>query len=162
MAAIVNVDMSNFLSGMDSLVAGLADTNISVRPIAVEMVGIMHKRIHTDGKDSAGNQIGTYSPGYLKMRQRKPYNHNADSRIIAVLTRKLSNSWTAFPTPRGWAVGFVDDSAADGVTSLKKLQYLEQMKGKKILELTDDELQYTNERIIEIATTIIQQFNQQR
>lgn len=156
MAAVVKFDFSKLIGAHTELIAQLGNKDISVRPIAVEMVGIMHKRIHTDGKASDDSQIGTYSSGYLQ--KRKANKLGSDTRIIAVFTRKTSNSWTAFPTDRGWSVGFVDQDA-DGLTALKKIRYIEEMKGKKILDLSKFELQYSKERIIEIATEIINNFN---
>lgn len=148
----VDVDYSDLFRHMQSLFSEIANVDISIRPVAVELVGIMHKRIHTDGLDSSGNLIGHYSESYLARRKRAGLG--TGTNIIAVYTRKLSNSWTVFPTDRGYAVGFTDQNA-DGVSSLQKLKFIEEMKSKKILDLTADESQYANERLIEIAAEII-------
>jgi hypothetical protein len=146
--ATVNIDYTMFKNQASEIIQMMASKEFSVRPIAVELVGILHKRIHTDGLAADGNPIGQYSENYLKIRIRRGLGEGTN--IIAVLTRKLSNSWTAFATERGWAVGFVDDDA-DGVSSLQKLKFLEQNKKKKIIDLTPDERQYVTERVIEIA-----------
>lgn len=39
-----------------------------LRFLAVNMLPVVHDRIHVEGKDASGGQIGTYSPGYMKVR----------------------------------------------------------------------------------------------
>ncbi len=39
-----------------------------LRTVALAVLPEMKFRVHVDGKDSSGGQIGTYSPGYLKLR----------------------------------------------------------------------------------------------
>jgi len=153
----VKIDFSQFAAQMGSIIQQLANVEISMRPIAVEVLGIMHKRIHTDGLDSNGNKIGTYSNAYL--RERKARGLGSGTDVIFVLTRKLSNSWTVFRSEKGYAIGFVDQGA-DGLTAMQKVKYYEDKTGKKILNMTDFEKQYANDRIIEIASIIIQQNTQ--
>lgn len=160
MAAVINIDISGFLHATQQVIQQLQNVDISVRPIAVEMVGIMHKRIHTDGLDSAGNKIGQYSSSYLRKREKKGLGKGTD--VVFVYTRKLSNSWQAIRTERGWGVGFVDgggtSESGGPITALQKVQYYEQKTGKKILELSAAEKQYAFDRIIEIAAEIVAQF----
>lgn len=46
----------------------LADTDKMMRTAATTVLGLMKVRVHTEGKDSNGNQIGTYSEAYMKVR----------------------------------------------------------------------------------------------
>jgi hypothetical protein len=39
-----------------------------LRFLAVNMLPVVHDRIHVEGKDASGGQIGNYSPGYMKVR----------------------------------------------------------------------------------------------
>lgn len=39
-----------------------------LRTIALAVLPEVKKRVHVDGKDSSGSQIGTYSPGYMQLR----------------------------------------------------------------------------------------------
>lgn len=39
-----------------------------LRTIALTVMPELKHRVHVDGKDSDGNQIGVYSPGYMKLR----------------------------------------------------------------------------------------------
>lgn len=145
--ATVNIDLSDFVQSYEQIVEVLKDEESTLRPVAVELVGIMATRIHEDGLASDGSPIGQYSSNYLKVRERRKLG--ADPKVILVLTRKLFNSWGAFATDHGWAVGFVDDAAADGVTSRKKVEYAEEHFGKPILDMTSEEAQYANDRLLE-------------
>jgi hypothetical protein len=44
------------------------DKEYLLRPVVTELIPLMTERIHQEGKDSTGQQIGTYSPGYMKVR----------------------------------------------------------------------------------------------
>jgi hypothetical protein len=46
----------------------VADTDKMLRTAATTVLGLMKKRIHEDGLDATGKRIGTYSPGYMKIR----------------------------------------------------------------------------------------------
>lgn len=46
----------------------LADTDKMLRTAATTVLPMMKKRIHEEGKDADGSQIGTYSKGYMKVR----------------------------------------------------------------------------------------------
>lgn len=39
-----------------------------LRTVALTLLPEVKKRVHVDGKDSSGNPIGTYSPGYMQLR----------------------------------------------------------------------------------------------
>ncbi|MEO9145083.1 MAG: hypothetical protein ABI237_05950 [Ginsengibacter sp.] len=39
-----------------------------IRTVALTVASEMVHRVHVDGKDSSGNQIGTYSPEYMRVR----------------------------------------------------------------------------------------------
>lgn len=46
----------------------LAENDQMLRTCATTVLGLMKNRIHEEGKDANGNQIGTYSPAYMKIR----------------------------------------------------------------------------------------------
>lgn len=202
--ATVNIDYSQFNDDLNKIKEKLSDKEAFLRPMAVELSGIMHDRIHEQGLASDGSQIGTYSSGYLKVRTgnfknskkfvrgknegklkdagvktrqrvntpfgkssfalqnieadkvpRINYHLDADPKVILVLTRKLSNSWAVFATDRGYAIGFTDSGATEGVTSLKKIEYAEETYKKRIQDLTKEETDYYIERLNELSTEII-------
>lgn len=155
MAAIgVKIDFSRFKQEFEQILAVIKDKDSTLRPVAVELTGLMATRIHEDGKASDGSPIGQYASSYLKTRAK--YKHSeTDTNVILVLTRKLFNSWGPFATDSGWAVGFVDDTAVDGVTSRKKIEYAETHFNKKILDPTEQEELYLKERLIEIINDLL-------
>jgi hypothetical protein len=155
MASVINIDTSGFEDDMNKIADALADKELLLRPVCVELSGIMNDRIHNKGEASDGSQIGTYSSSYLKYR--KKFNHQiTEKKVILVLTRKLSNSWGAFATEKGYGVGFTDSGATEGVTALDKIRFNEQnFQGKKIGDLTTEENQYAIDRLNELTNSII-------
>jgi len=152
--ATVNIDYSQFSDDLNKIKESLSDKEAFLRPMAVELSGIMNDRIHDKGQASDGSEIGQYKTSYLKMREA--FNHPRTERnVILVLSRKLSNSWGAFATDKGYAVGFVENADATGVTSLKKIQYAEEHFGKKIGDMTKEEETYAFDRLNELSTEII-------
>lgn len=51
-----------------------------LRTIAITILPELKKRVHQDGKDAAGNQIGIYSKGYMKVRTGNYKNSGRFSR----------------------------------------------------------------------------------
>ena len=152
--ATVNVDLCGFEKDLQKIKDSLSDKESLLRPVCVELSGIMNNRIHEDGQASDGSGIGQYRNSYMRMREA--FNHSRTERkVILVLSRKLSNSWGAFATEKGYAVGFTDSAATEGVTGLKKIQYAEEHFGKKIGDMTKEEETYAFERLNELSTEII-------
>ena len=151
---MVTVDLSGFEKDLQKIKDSLSDKESLLRPVCVELSGIMNDRIHEQGKASDDSEIGQYKTSYLKMREA--FNHpRTERKVILVLSRKLSNSWGAFATDKGYAVGFTDSAATEGVTGLKKIQYAEEHFGKKIGDMTKEEETYAFERLNELSTEII-------
>ena len=152
--ATVNIDTSGFEKDLQRIKEELSDKESLLRPVCVELSGIMNDRIHEQGKASDDSEIGQYRTSYLRMREA--FNHpRTERKVILVLSRKLSNSWGAFATDKGYAVGFTDSAATEGVTGLKKIQYAEEHFGKKIGDMTKEEETYAFERLNELSTEII-------
>jgi len=152
--ATVNIDTSGFEKDLQRIKEELSDKESLLRPVCVELSGIMNDRIHEQGKASDDSEIGQYKTSYLRMREA--FNHpRTERKVILVLSRKLSNSWGAFATDKGYAVGFTDSAATEGVTGLKKIQYAEEHFGKKIGDMTKEEETYAFERLNELSTEII-------
>ena len=142
---------------------------------ASTVLGAIRKRIHVEGKDSAGTQIGIYSPGYMKVRtglygnakpkktgkgvnsagthlkgkskgsQRPKFQRKADTKVILSLTSQMENDYTIIPIENGTAIGFNTD------LSFRKSQWNEATYKKKIFSLTKEEkeiIQKTGETFI--------------
>jgi len=102
--------------------------------IATTMLPIVRDRVHTQGKDANGNDIGTYTPEYLKRRQKPPYMRTGSPDIVLSLTRQMENDMKALPVEGGYGIGYSNELNYD------KAIWNEQRYGKKILTaLTPDE-----------------------
>lgn len=93
-----------------------------LRTLATTILADMRYRIHVEGKDSEGGQLGTYSNAYLKIRQRKPYNRNSDPKVILSLTRQMENDFSvvAKQTKSGYGLGFKNSVNFEKATWLQK------------------------------------------
>lgn len=128
---------------------------------ASSVISELRKRIHVDGKDSNETQIGTYSPGYMKVRtglygngkpakkgvksagvftkgknkgqQRPKYQRKNETKVILSLTRQMENDYIIIPEDNGTAIGFSNQ------TNFQKSQWNEQTYKKKIFSLTKAE-----------------------
>jgi hypothetical protein len=120
-----------------------------LRTIASTLTGVMRDRVHVQGKDSNEQQIGTYTPEYMKVRTgnfkssktvrgvnkgqaRKKYNRTSDTKVILSLTRQIENDMSVcernpIKIPYGYAIGYQDDFNYD------KLLWCEETYKKKIL-----------------------------
>jgi hypothetical protein len=120
----------------------LKDKDYLLRPVCFDLLELMKKRIHEDGKNAAGSQIGTYSKGYLALRQKK-YKRSSDAKVIVSLTRQLENDWSVIATTKGYGIGFKNDF------NLKKARWVEVKKGI-IFSLTTEEEKYARDYLTEL------------
>lgn len=123
----------------------LKNKDYLLRPVAIEVIPMMTDRIHQKGESSDGNQIGTYSNSYLKLRQRK-YKRDSNSKVIVSLTRQLENNWSVIATTSGYGIGFTNPF------NLQKARWVEGNKGKVIFNLSQQEQNYAAERINELVS----------
>jgi hypothetical protein len=101
------------------------------RASAMAVMPELRERIHVDGKDSKGAEIGEYSNSYLKLRQKK-YNRTSSKTVIASLTRQLENSYILSADEKGYNIGVATP------LSEQKIQWLTDKYGL-IWELTEAE-----------------------
>jgi len=101
------------------------------RAVATALMPQIRERIHERGENSKGQQIGTYSNSYLRLRQRK-YNRTADTDVIASLSRQLENSYVLGPDGEAYSMSVATQLSVDKIT------WLEEKYGK-IWELTESE-----------------------
>lgn len=123
-------------------IGGLLDVNKFIKTGAFDALSQMTERIHQKGEAADGSGIGTYTNNYLKLRQKKPYNRTADSKIIVSLTRRLENDWGVIQTDKGnWAIAFLNrqKGTKTDITSGEKMQYVEESSGKTIAALSKAE-----------------------
>lgn len=145
-----------------SKLASKEETDKLLRTIASTLTGVMRDRVHVQGKDANEQQIGTYSPEYMKVRTnnfkspkivrginkgqaRKKYNRTADTKVILSLTRQMENDMSIceknpIKTTYGYAIGYQNE------LNFEKLTHLEEKYNKKILtKLSKAEEELTNE-----------------
>ncbi len=123
-------------------IGGLLDVNKFIKTGAFDALSQMTERIHEKGEAADGSGIGTYTNNYLKLRQKKPYNRTADSKIIVSLTRRLENDWGVIETDKGnWAIAFLNrqKGTKTDITSGDKMRFVEDSSGKTIAALSKAE-----------------------
>jgi hypothetical protein len=76
----IRTNISNVITVNIAVLNRLADNDKMLRTVATTVLDLMKKRIHTDGKDAEGNQIGTYSKGYMVVRTGSFQNASRVSR----------------------------------------------------------------------------------
>ena len=151
-------------------IAGLQESQNDgvMRVVASSMLAVVHDRIHEQGLNAEGGQIGSYSPGYIKVRtndflsktivrgpkkgQARPvYNRTSDTKVVISLTRQMENDFKVIATDKGYGLGYSNEE------NVKKVGYVEATYGEKIFALTDAEI----ETAIGVAKDeIIKLFNQ--
>lgn len=130
MQVVSNIPM--MIAGMMKKFTELQNPETVSRAVAVALQPEIRNRIHVEGKNSQGGEIGTYDNTYLKLRQRPPYNRTSDSAVVASLTRQLENSYTTQATEKAYTIGFTSPGSAE------KVKHLEEKYGT-IWALTDGE-----------------------
>lgn len=64
-------------------------TEKALRAATIALWATMRQRIFFEGLKANGTPIGTYTPAYLRFRQKPPYNRTSDPKKILVLTDSL-------------------------------------------------------------------------
>lgn len=69
MASIkINTNIEQVNTLIQSRLKQLGNPETFLRPLCLDLIDLMTKRIHIDGIASDGGAIGTYSPAYMKVR----------------------------------------------------------------------------------------------
>jgi hypothetical protein len=139
----IKIDPDALSAAMKEQVDLILNPKPVLRIVAFDVLSLVTARIHEEGKDASGQQIGNYTNRYLKVRQSK-YKRSGDRKIIMSLTRQLENDWAVIETPDGWGIGF------HNVFNVNKMKWNEERMNKLILGLTDEEVDYAVQRANEI------------
>ena len=102
------------------------------RTQAVSLMAVMKDRIHVQGKDSNGNQIGTYTPAYIKYK-RLSKGRGTDNKVILSLTRQMESGYQIEAIENGYAICF--RTAED----MQKARWCEETYKKPIFAPTAEE-----------------------
>jgi hypothetical protein len=103
------------------------------RTQAVSLMAVMKDRIHVQGKDSNGNQIGTYTPAYVKYVRAKKHKRGFDNKVILSLTRQMESGYQIEAIKNGYAICF--RTAED----MQKARWCEETYKKPIFAPTAEE-----------------------
>lgn len=143
----ITANISQVLGKIASNFELLKDKEYLLRPLAIETIPNMKERIHKEGEATDGGQIGQYSNGY--MRQREKANRSDDRKIIVSLTRQLENDWAVLGTSNGYGIGF------NNSFNTQKARWVEAGQKKIIFNLSEQEKQYITERLQELINGAI-------
>lgn len=104
------------------------------RTQATSLMAVMKDRIHVQGKDSNGTQIGTYTPAYIKyVRASKKHKRGFDNKVILSLTRQLESGWAFEAIENGHAIYMRTDE------DMRKVKWCEETYKKAIFSPTTEE-----------------------
>jgi phage gpG-like protein len=161
----VNINSAAVVNRIKAKISALNDKDRMLRSVATGMLPVIKTRIHEDGKAADDAPIGTYSPGYMKLRTgnytsdkitrgknkgnpRTKYNRTSDTKVVASLTRQMENDTSVLATDTGYAIGF------NNIENRRKAGYVEATYKKKIWKLTDTERKLTKEIAIEYFNNV--------
>lgn len=113
-------------------ILSVQDTDKMLRLVASNALPEVAHRIHVEGKDASGSEIGTYSPGYMSVRTKK-YNRTGDTKVILSATRKMENEFVVVADGNKYGLGFLTPDSA------QKARWCEETYDKKIYALTTEE-----------------------
>lgn len=99
---------------------------------ATSLLAVMRDRIHVQGKDSSGGQIGTYTPAYIKYARKKE-GRGTDNKVILSLTRQMENGYELYKLDNGTGIGFTTQE------DWQKARWCEQTYKKPIFSPTAEE-----------------------
>jgi hypothetical protein len=148
----------------------LADTDQMLRTAATTVLGMLKVRVHQEGLDADNKRIGTYSPGYMKVRTgifnnsltsktgklkdagvftrgkskgaaRPRYNRTNDTKVIASLTRQMESDEKVIAITKGYGIGFSNP------LNYNKSQWVEATYNRKgkIFAMSDGEVKSVND-----------------
>jgi len=102
-----------------------------ILPIALTVHQQMVKRIFDDGKDASDAQIGEYTEGYVRTRERAGLG--GDRKVILQFTGQMRNDFSVIQNNRKLGHGFKNTANFD------KSEWVEETYEKEIFDFTDDE-----------------------
>jgi hypothetical protein len=138
--ATIKTNIGEVTEAIKAKLAKLGDKEYIPRTLSFDLIDLLTRRIHIDGKAADDSQIGAYNKDYLSLRKRK-YNRTAETKIIVSLTRQLENDWNVIATDQGYGIGFLNPF------NFQKARWVEAIKGKKIFFLSPSEQQYVNDTV---------------
>lgn len=143
--ATINSNIGEVTDAIRAKLAKLSDKEYIPRVLSFDLIDLMTKRIHIEGKSSTETVIGNYNKSYLSLRQRK-FSRSSDPKIIVSLTRQLENDWSVIATEKGYGIGFLNPF------NFQKARWVESNKSVKIFSLSPGELKYVTDTVQRLTT----------
>jgi len=146
MASIkINTNLASVTADIRQRIEKLKDAEYLLRPVCFDLIDLMTKRIHIDGKAADDTPIGQYNPVYLKLRQKK-FKRSSENKVIVSLTRQLENDWSVIATEDGYGIGFLNPF------NFQKARWVESNKEVKIFSLSKTEIKYVSDTVQRLTT----------
>lgn len=147
MAITIKTNIVQVGQDLKNKISKIKDKEYLLRPVCFDLIDLMTRRIHVDGVASDGNPIGTYSNGYLRIRLKE--KRGTDRKVIVSLTRQLENDWSVIATAKGYGIGFKNSH------NLDKARWVEEIKEKKIFDLSASEKTYAIDLIKDLSNNAL-------
>jgi hypothetical protein len=125
----------------------LAKTNRPELAMVTSMLGTITARIFEQGLDAKGSSIGTYTPAYIKQRQKQNYPNS--SKVILQATKQMLSDWSVINTGKKLGLGFKNSFNAE------KSEWVEATYKTEIFSSTKDESSLAVKLFDEQVTKII-------
>jgi hypothetical protein len=128
------VDVSG-LKELAGKMLSLQEADSLLREISTSMLAETKERIHESGLNADGRPIGSYSDGYLKLREKNKLG--SDRKVILRFNADMENNYGIVPiSDTEYGLGFTNP------TEGQKADWVENTyrKNGKIYALTDGEL----------------------
>ena len=102
-----------------------------ILPIALTVHQQMVKRIFDDGKDASGAEIGEYTTGYVRTRERAGLG--SSDKVILQFTGQMRNDFSVIENNGTLGHGFKNTANFD------KSEWVEETYDKEIFKFTEEE-----------------------
>jgi hypothetical protein len=137
------VDVSA-LAQLGTKMLTLQQADSLLREVSTSMLAVTRERIHEQGLNASGSQIGEYSDRYLKLRESN--NLGTDRTVRLFFTGQMQNDYSVVDlSDTEYALGYQNQLNAD------KADWAEDRFGK-IFALTDGELDQVRAIVSEFVT----------
>ena len=93
----------------------------------------MVERIFDKGEDANGSQIGTYTPGYIRQREKKGLGNN--DKVVLEFTGQMRNDYVLLQDGGNFGSGF------NNLANFDKSNWVEETYDKEIFNLTSEEIE---------------------
>ena len=125
----------------------LAKTNRAELAMVASMKATITARIFEKGLDANNSSIGTYTPSYIKQRQKQNYPNS--SKVILQATKQMLSDWSIINTGKRLGLGFKNSFNAE------KSEWVESTYKTEIFSSTKDEAKLAVKIFSEEVTKII-------